>query len=64
MTTKIYKYLGDGFSFIPGVPTRDLSEADFKALSPELRDDCLKSGLYVAEVTKKSVSVTEEADNG
>jgi len=56
--TTTYKYIGGGYQFISGVPTRDLTEEEYKALSEEQKTECLASGLYVPE--KKKV----EAQNG
>lgn len=65
-----YKYQSDGTAFIAGVPTRDLTEAEFKALPKEQQEECMQSGLYLPAdppaKTAKSVAVTntQEADNG
>ncbi len=50
-----FKYIGTG-AFIPGVPARDLTDADFQSLSEELQDAVSQSGLYSIANSKKSDS--------
>ena len=46
------KYIGKGSS-IPNVPARDMSEAEFEALSGDLKAAALASGLYEIEKLEK-----------
>lgn len=50
------KYVGK--AFLPGVPARDLSEAEVKKFG---REDLLASGLYV-EVEKKTSAKKEDKE--
>jgi hypothetical protein len=60
-----YKYTGDGSQFIAGVPARDLTDSEFKALDVKLQKQCLESGLYVAPATpNKKNDVKETINNG
>ena len=47
-----FSYKGDG-SFLPGIPSRDLTDDDLAALTPEQRADVDASTLYEA-IEKKS----------
>jgi hypothetical protein len=49
-----YKYTGNGYEFIAGVPARDLTEAEFKELPQAQQDECIKSGLYVLPANIKN----------
>ena len=57
------KFVGDKSQFIDGIPSRDLSEAEFNALSDQLKEAAIASGLYkveaVAEPKKKTKKVME-----
>ncbi len=59
-----YKYTGDGSQFIAGVPARDLTDSEFKALDVNLQKQCLESGLYTAPVSNKKAEVKEIPTNG
>lgn len=60
---KNLKFIGSEGQFIDGIPNRDLSEAEFNALSDQLKEAAIASGLYkietVAEPKKKTEKVME-----
>lgn len=57
-----YRYVGGG-AFVPGVPTRDLSEKEWALLPKSLQKKALAAGTHKAP--SKSRSKPEEVnDNG
>jgi hypothetical protein len=52
-----WKYVGDGDEFIPGIPARDLSDAEVKDLG--VSEDVEASPLY-----EKSNSRSKKTDEG
>ena len=52
-----WKYVGDGDEFIPGIPARDLSDAEVKELG--VRDDVEASPLY-----EKTSGRSKKTDEG
>lgn len=42
------KYTGKDAAWISGIPARDLSAAEWAALTPDQQQHALSSGLYVA----------------
>lgn len=43
------RYAGDGATFIPGVPIRNLTADEWRELSDEVKALCISSGLYSLE---------------
>jgi hypothetical protein len=54
------KYKGDGSQYVPGVPARDLTTDEFKALSQEQQKAVLESGLYEMPVNQKPKEVAKK----
>lgn len=53
-------YIGDGTSYYPGVPMRNLTQTEWQALSPEVREALLNSKLFSGkEPEKPGVSVEQ-----
>lgn len=44
----VYRYIGGG-AYLLGVPARDLDEAEWDALGPELQAVAVERGLYEAD---------------
>lgn len=61
MATVVWRYTGNRTRFIGGVPARDLSEADWDRLSPELKRRVRQSDLY-GQVQKEQIAEAKRAD--
>lgn len=52
-----FKYVAQGGQFVQGVPARDLSEDEVRALNAEQHTACLESGCYEPVVLEVKLKV-------
>jgi hypothetical protein len=52
----VLHYTGDGTSYIPGVPQRDLTAEDVAAIPPDALQEAKASSLYEAPAPPKTKS--------
>lgn len=55
------KYIGDGASYFPGVPMRDLEQDEWDALADSVKVALVKAKLFEANAPK--VQVTPQASS-
>lgn len=53
------QYLGDGSSYVEGVPARDLTRTEWQGLRGDLRDLALATGLYHDPDSEQNLVNTE-----
>jgi hypothetical protein len=56
------KYVGDGVTFVPGVPMRDLTGEELATMPKDLKEAALKSGLYRDRAGYVETPATREGD--
>ena len=49
------RYVGDG-DYVPGIPARDLSAAEWKKISETVREQLVEAGLYRPVSSKSKAS--------